>query len=187
MAAPKISKNNVEQTIDLKELFGVSFNNAPALKEAIGQKIIDRIVSRTQSGMGISFNDSGKANTLKLKAPYSKAYVNSDEFKAHGKSKGDVNLTLSGDMLGLLDIKNQTGDTITIGWNKGDGQDPKAFNHITGDTVPKRPFFGISKTELLKIKADMSSEVKDALKIKQSEGKSAFNDFVLGLIKGVDK
>jgi len=187
MAKPKITKSNVEQTIDLKEVFGVTFKNAPALKEAIGQKIIDRIVTRTEAGKGLSFNSDGKASTLNLKSPYSKEYANSTEFKAHGKSRGNVNMTLTGDMLGLIDIKRKTSDTITIGWNKGDGQDAKAFNHNTGDTVPKRPFFGVSRTELLKIKADMSSEVKQALKVKQEEGTSAFNKFVLGLIKDVDE
>ena len=187
MAKPKITKNNVEQTINLKEIFGVSFKDAPALKQAIGQKIIDKIIRRTESGQGISFSDSGKASTLKLKAPYSKAYQKSTDFKAFGKSKNKVNMTLTGDMLGLLDIKRQTADTITIGWNKDDDQDAKAYNHNIGDTVPRRPFFGISHTELLKIKADMKSEVKQALKIKEAEGKSAFNDFVLGLIKELDE
>lgn len=185
MAAPKFKKNSVEQTIDLKELFGVTFKNAPALKEAIGQKIIDRIIRRTNAGRGLSFDSSGKAQTVKLKSPYSKAYVASDDFKAFGKSKSKVNMKLTGDMLGLMDIKKQTGDTITIGWNSGDDQDAKAYNHSVGDTVPRRPFFGVSRTDLMKIKADMDDEVKSALKIKQEEGKSAFNDFVLGLIKEI--
>ena len=178
MAKPKITKNNVEQTIDLEELFGVSFKNAPALKEAIGQKIIDKIVKRTEAGKAIG----GKVN---LKKPYSKAYVKSTEFKAHGKSKSKINMKLTGDMLGLMDIKKQTGNTITIGWDKSDGQDGKAYNHTVGDTVPKRPFFGLSSKELNDIKKENKSDVKDALEVKQDEGKSAFNSFVLGLIKDV--
>jgi len=189
MAKPKIkiSKNNVEQTIDLEDLFGVSFKGAPALKEAIGQKIIDRIVQRTEAGDSMTFNSKGDGRVGKLKKPYSKSYVDSTEFKAHGKSKNKVNMKLTGDMLGLLDIKKQSGDSITIGWNKGDGQDAKAFNHSTGDTVPKRPFFGVNKKELDRIKKGFKSEVKEALSIKKDEGKSAFNKFVLGLIKEVDE
>jgi hypothetical protein len=185
MAKPKITKSSVEQTIDLEELFGVSFKGATQLKEAIGQAIIDRIVSRTEAGVGMSFNSQGKGQTLKLKSPYSKAYTKSTEFKAHGKSKNKINMKLTGDMLGLMDIKKQTGNSVTIGWDKGDGQDAKVFNHQTGDTVPRRPFFGISRTELLKIKSEFNPDVKEALSIKKDEGRAAFNKFVLGLIKEV--
>lgn len=189
MAKPKITKSRAEQKINLRELFGVSLKDAPALKQAIGQKIIDRIVTRTESGRGIAFNDSGKATNLKLRSPYSKEYADSTEFKAAGKSRGDVNMTLTGDMLGLLDIIDVTDDTITIGWDD-DEQIQKVHGHQTGKSgkVPKmkRPFFGVSKTELLKIKADMNSDVKQALKIKKEEPKSAFNDFVLGLLDDIE-
>jgi hypothetical protein len=179
MAKPKITKNNVEQTIDLEELFGLSFKGAKALKETIGQKIIDKIIKRTKAGTSVTGS--------RLKSPYSKSYAKSTEFKAAGKSKSKVNMTLTGDMLGLLDIKRQTGDTITIGWDKDDGQDPKAYNHVVGDTVPKRNFFGVTNKELNKIKSEMKSEVKQALEVKQDQGKVAFNKFVLGLIKEVDE
>lgn len=182
MAAPKFSKNNVEQTIDLKEMFGVSFKGRPLLREALGQAILDKIRDRSDDGRGISFDKSGNGRPVKLKTPYSKAYTNSLDFKAFGKSKNKVNMELTGDMLGLMDVKRQTSDTITIGWDERD-ENNKAFNHATGDTVPRRPFFGCSKSELKTIGKQFKSEIKEALKVQQEEGKRAFNSFASALIE----
>lgn len=181
----KIKKNNVEQTINLKEKFGVDFSGKENLKQLVGQAIIDHIVERTESGMGVSLKENGKGRSVKLKSPYSKEYAKSLEFKAAGKSKSKVNMKLTGDMLGLLDIKRIEGNKLTIGWND-DEQNPKAFNHVTGDTVPKRPFFGVSNSELKGIKKTLGSDLKDAIKIKQEEGTEAFNKKVLGLLGDLD-
>lgn len=163
MSKPKFTKRSVEQTIDLKELFGVDFSNKRSLREAIGGAILERIRARTLSGQGVSFSDDGRGRSVTLKAPYSKEYAKSLEFKAAGKSRGNVNMTLTGDMLGLMDIKRQSGNTITIGWNDAD-ENAKAYNHSVGDTVPRRPFFGVSKSELNEIKKQFGSEIKEAAK-----------------------
>ena len=63
---PKFSKNNVEQTIDLKEAFGVSFKGRPSLREAIGGAILERIKERTKSGDSITIDERGRGFIGKL-------------------------------------------------------------------------------------------------------------------------
>jgi len=176
----------VSQKINLKEEFGIDFRGKDALKEALGQAIIDRIVERSQSGNGMSFNSNGSGKPVKLKSPYSDTYEESLEFKAAGKSKNDVNMTLTGDMLGLIDIVNVKGNTIEIGWDD-ETENAKSYNHSVGDTVPKRPFFGVNKAELKSIKSEFSKDIKEALKIKKKEGEKAFESFVLDLIDKTKK
>lgn len=168
MSAPKFRKRSVEQTIDLKELFGVDFKNKRSLREAVGGAILERIRERTSDGNGMSFGGSGRGTPVKLKSPYSKEYSSSLDFKSAGKSRGKVNMTLTGDMLGLMDIKRQTGNSITIGWTDAE-ENAKAFNHSVGDTVPRRPFFGVSKAELEAIKKEFGKEIKEAAKAATDE------------------
>lgn len=182
----KVTKKNVEQTINLNEKFDIDFSGKRNLKELIGQKIIDRIVERCNNNEGINLDpDTDRGRKVKLKSPYSDEYEESLEFKAAGKSKNDVNMQLTGDMLGLLDIKRIDGNKITIGWNDPE-QNPKAHGHMTGKDgkVPKmkRPFFGISNKELKDIKREMNADLKRAIKVKQDEGTAAFNKLVLGLL-----
>lgn len=181
MASPKFKKTNVEQTIDLKEVFGIDFRGLTSLKEAIGGAILERIRQRTESGDGISFTGD-RARPVKLKAPYSKQYADSLDFKAFGKSRNNVNMKLTGDMLGLMDIKRQSGNSITIGWSSAE-ENAKAFNHSVGDTVPRRPFFGVSKTELADIRKEFKSEINAALKVRDTEGQAAFENSVAALIQ----
>jgi phage gpG-like protein len=163
MKPPKITKSQISQTINLKEFLDFDFSSRDDLMQSIGQKIIDRIVERTQSGQSIEIGDDGNAKFGTLKGPYKKEYVESLEFKAAGKSKGKVNLTLNGDMLSSIDFRIK-GNQIILEIDDEE-QILKAFNHNTGDTLPKRPFFGISKSEIKEI----LEPVKDALpKIKKA-------------------
>jgi len=184
MAAPKISKKKVSQTINLKDEFGVDFSRKADLREAIGQVILDKIKERTANGEGMKFDSIGRGRAVKLKSPYSKKYAESLDFKAAGKSKNKVNMSLTGDMMELMDITKNKGNEITIGWAASDDQDAKASNHLLGDTVPKRPFFGVSKQELKEVKREIKDDIKEAIRLKSEEGKSAFSDFVVGLAKG---
>ena len=171
MKGPKVTLEKIEQDIDLDEFFpGVDFSDERALKEAIGQDIIDKIVSRTEAGGGIKISANGQGRPVKLKAPYSKQYVDSLEFKAAGKQKAKVNMTLTGDMLAAIDVVSTTGNKIKIGITDDD-QIPKAYNHQTGDTVPERPFFGISKSELKEILDDYRDNIK-ALKTEDEDAKA---------------
>lgn len=169
MAVPK-----VKLKINLAEMFGVDeMPESQALNAAIGQAIIDRIRERTESGVD-------KRNQAFKK--YSKRYINSDEFEAFGKSASDVNLTLSGDMLGLMDVIRSTKNVIEIGWDDSTNN-AKAYNHIVGDTVPKRDFFGISKTELKEIANEFSDEVKSFGDLRASANNEEFVNNALNLIK----
>ena len=162
----KLSENEVSQTIDLRELFGVSLSGNGALKEAIAQDIIDLIKERTDSGKSV--------NGGNLKKPYSKTYSESLEFEVFGKSKNDINMKLTGTMLDTMDVLSNSANTIKIGWS-GDEQAAKAYNHNVGDTVPKRPFFGINKSELNKIKSKYESVVEREAGNLQSEKDSIRN------------
>lgn len=155
----KITEQEVSQTFDLKKILGVDVSDLPELKRAFGQAVIDHIVERTESGTDRNGN--------KFQA-YAKEYKESDAFKAFGKTN-KVNLSLSGDMLSLLDIVEDKGNTLKIGWRE-DVENAKAYNHNVGDTVKKRPFFGINESDL----ASISSEFKPDFK------KSANDDVILG-------
>jgi hypothetical protein len=155
----KLTESEVSQTIDLKEVFGVSLSGNDALKQVIGQALIDRIIDRTESNKDVN----GRA----LKK-YSKEYVASDDFKAFGKSESDVNMTLTGNMLGTLDIVDASGSKVKIGWNDA-VENAKAYNHNVGDTVSKRAFFGVTKQDIESIKREFASRVDEESGRLQSE------------------
>lgn len=181
MAAPTFKKSKVSQTINLKDEFGVDFRGMRSLREALGEAILRKIRLRAQSGKGVQFTADGRGREITLKAPYSKEYADSLEFKAAGKSRGKVNMTLTGDMLGLMDITRQTGNEIEIGWTESE-ENAKAYNHSIGDTVPRRPFFGVSKSDLQEIKKEFSNEIRAAVRTRNSEGRAAFEQRVAGLL-----
>lgn len=162
----KLSIDEVSQKIDLSKEAGVDLSRDPNLVNQIGQEIIDYMLERTANGRGIG--------GVKLKSPYSKAYADSPEFKAYGKTKNEVNMALTGDMLGSIDITNDSPDKLIIAIDGTDTDTKKAYNHNVGDTLPKRPFFGIDQSELDSIMANHEddfaalkqdvSNTKDAIK-----------------------
>lgn len=156
MAKLNITKKEVSQEIDLNNLIKADISEDEQLVLKIGQKIIDYIEDRVDEGLGYS--------RKKLEPEYSDEYADSLQFKAAGKSKTDVNMKLTGDMMASIDIIEVNGSKITIGIDDPD-QAPKAFNHQTGDTVPKRPFFGVTHKEL---KEFVLSEFKDEIKAKRT-------------------
>jgi hypothetical protein len=144
--------------INLDEMFGDSYSTNSGTRQAIGQAIIDRIVSRTREDMVDKFGRSlGK---------YSPSYKDSLDFKVLKKGQTQVNLTASGDMLDLLTIIEETPNSVTIGW-KDDEQNTKAFGHISGmeghpvleGRVKKRDFFGLPKNEINEIAAEFEDQV----------------------------
>ena len=147
------NQKNVELEIDLVELFDGQFvPNSSSLRQAVGQAVIDVIRKRTtddqQSWTGKSFKD------------YSPEYADTIEFKAYGKSQKQPNLTQSGDMLGLMTVK-ETRDPgkIKIGWDD-DLQSEKAHGHITGAVGVKRDFFGLTSGEVSEIKNRFKDQVE---------------------------
>lgn len=121
--------------VNLKSILGQTVDDEEILN-AIAQKALDIINERTASGRDV------RGRTFR---PYSEAYQSSDAFKGFGKSKR-VDLTLSGDMLGLMDVVASSPSGFELGWDD-ETETAKAFNHITGDTVPKRDFFDLKKSE----------------------------------------
>ena len=141
-----IDIDEVSQEIDLSE-FGLNISGNRVLKEGIAEALIQKMRDRVEKD-GLGVGDSGKF--VRLKAPYSDEYSDSLDFKAYGKSKNRVNMRLTGAMLDAIDVLDVDGDVVKIGID-----DPveaaKAFNHMVGDTVPRRPFFGLNKTEISEV------------------------------------
>lgn len=163
MKPPKVTKKAIEQIIDLSEFAkGIDFSDSKSLKLAIGEALAEKIRERAESGQGLQFESSGNAKTVKLKAPYSKMYAESLDFLAAGKSRSDVNMTLTGDMLASIQVEDRGNNKIAV-YIDGETEVLKAFNHLTGDTVPKRPFFGVSKSDVKKTLADFEVEIAERL------------------------
>ncbi len=102
------------------------------------------MIARTQSGEDI------KGSSFK---PYSKDYA-----AIKGVGRGDVDMTLSGNMLEGTKGKVKRGAeeaeiAITGRLNK-----LKAYNHNVGDTQPRREFFGFTASDLRKIARDIKSD-----------------------------
>lgn len=128
--------------------YGYSAPNEDVAQK-IGEDIVQEIVDRTQSGV----DKNGKSFKK-----YSPAYKKSFEFKVHRKSD-KVNMTLTGDMLGLLKVTKVKGDTIVLGWDD-ETEAAKAFNHTTGDTLPQRDFLGLPDKVIEKIIANIEDKEK---------------------------
>jgi hypothetical protein len=148
-----LTQTEVSQTIDLSKLFGESISKAKfkPIREAFGQAVIDLMKERTERGVDI------KGKPFKA---YSPQYVKSLDFAAAGKSKNKINMTLSGDMLGLLDVVENKKSEIKIGWGSDETENAKAYNHNEGDTLPKRAFFGVTEKELQKLAETFKDDVE---------------------------
>ena len=115
----------------------------------IADLIIERIVERTSEGL------DKKGNPF---PGYSKSYINSLDFQNAGKSAGDINLQLSGDMLAALALLKDGSDKIRIGFEKGSDENARADGNIRGtygkqqgSRKKARDFLGIDREELKSI------------------------------------
>ena len=137
-----LRKSNVSIDIDLSELLP-DRRFSEQEKESIAQRIINKIVENSESGI----------DRLGRPLPkYSKDYKESDAFTAFGKSN-DPNMTLTGDLMGQLDILKIAGNTVRIGWDS-ELENAKAHGNITGQEgkwKKKRDFFGLTTAELKEI------------------------------------
>ena len=132
--------------------FNVDLRNFGLTKDQrieVGDLIVERIVARTDKGIDV---DGDKF------VGYSKAYQDSLNFKIAGKTKGNVNLQLSGDMLAALQVLKQDGNKLTIGFERWSEENAKADGNIRGtygrqkaNPFNSRDFLGISNTELIDI------------------------------------
>jgi len=116
-----------------------------ALQEEV-PKLAEEIVSRTQSGESV---DGGGF------ASYSAKYAAAKR-RALG-SASPVNLTVTGALLGGIQSEvTGTSAEITIADTR------LAKIHQTGDGLPARPFFGLSKTQV----ANLTRKIRDAIFIR---------------------
>lgn len=132
---PKYKISEVSQTYNLKDLLGREPSDSE--KKEFVDRAVQVIVERTQSGKDIN----GKKFTK-----YSKEYA-----KTKGVGRGDVDLTLTQDMLEAMRDKNIKKNLVKIQLGDSDVDTKKSFNHNVGDTLPKRTHFGLLEKEAEKI------------------------------------
>lgn len=118
----------------------------PGMRERLAELVIDFIAQRSEQGLD-------KENKPFKK--YSESYTKSLDFKNAGKSAGDVDLTLSGDMLASMELLRHGRGTIRVGFEKGSEENARADGNIRGtygQSSPirgkKRDFLGIKKRAL---------------------------------------
>lgn len=164
-----LSGQDPELTVDLDEMFGTIVPDSSSFRQDVGQAIIDKI--RERASKAEFLNPASKKNQS-----YSDAYAESEEFKAYGKSKGDVNMELTGDMLGLMDVTSEGKNKIFIGW-EDELQAKKAHGHITGNIGVKRDFFGLTIEDIEEIRSRFEDDLPYGDKEKTESSKSG-SDFV---------
>ena len=112
-----------------------------AERRQIGFAIIEFIQDRTAKGKGIGGkafrNSSGRTS-------YTKSYTETRDFEIAGKSKGRINLELTGDMLDSIEVveDNITGRVI-VGYKNDSENDKSVFMREKG-----YDFLGLSSGEL---------------------------------------
>ena len=135
----EFSLSKTTQKVNLKELLGRT--PTAAEKELFVSEAIEKIIGRTQSGESIH----GKSFK-----PYSKEY-------AEVKGSSEVDMTLTGDMLLSMERKQRGKDEVEFGIYGG-VEAKKSYNHNTGDTLPKRTWFGLKKSEAKEIAASIKEQ-----------------------------
>jgi hypothetical protein len=122
------------------------------IKNEFGNRIVDIILDRTDSGI------DKEGHAFKK---YSKSYIKSDIFAAYNKSPSNVNLELTGAMKSDLSVTGTDRTGVTIGF-KDSEQEEKALRHITGDGVPVRDFLGVPEKVQKEVLQDIIKSFSDA-------------------------
>lgn len=105
----------------------------PRAREELGDLIIEHIFDRTDRGL----DKEGK------KFPgYSETYQKSLDFANAGKSPGNVNLQLSGDMLAAMKLISHKSGSLIIGFDNGTPENGKAEGNILGTYGQDSPIRG---------------------------------------------
>lgn len=117
----------------------------PSQRLELADLIIEHIVDRTDRGL----NKDGRRFPK-----YSKSYIKSLDFQNAGKSKGKVDLQLSGDMLAAIKLINHQAGKLTIGFDNNTEENAKAEGNILGsyggepDSSRARDFLGLESRKL---------------------------------------
>lgn len=141
-----ITLDELSQEINIKRYLG--HNASESEKENFLELAIEVINQRTLNGKTIH---NGKFKK------YSKDYA-----QAKGVSRSSVDLFLDGDMLDNLEGESLSGNKVKINLDGGrnDVEIKKGYNHHVGDTLPKRPWFGLTTKEAQAV-ADQVAESRD--------------------------
>lgn len=155
-----ISLDEISQEIDLTNYLGRK--PTASEKRAFAELAIDRINNRTLDGETV--------NGGKFKR-YTKKYA---DFK--GVTRDSVDMFLDGDMLDSIGRRTskEKSSTVFIQIEKG-LQTKKAFNHNTGDTLPKRPFFGLTDDEAKQIAENIKEAREESVGITLAALRSALS------------
>lgn len=118
----------------------------------IGNRIIDYIVNRTKAGRGV---DNKRFLGPDGDGKYADSYVDSNEFKTAGKTKGRINLSLSGDMLDSLEIIDiSIAGRIVIGFESQEENDKSVYMR-----EKNYDFMGLSDQELNAIVSEFQTRL----------------------------
>lgn len=120
-------------------------------REAVADKAIDWIISRTNRGI----DKNGDRFT-----PYSKSYAGSKNFSIAGKTKGLVNLRLTGELHNGLQLLGHSAGRIVIGYKDGSGANDKAQWAAASDNGPVREFLGLSQDRLDRIVREVATDTQ---------------------------
>jgi len=145
----------------LKRRISVPKDLSPRAQKALGEKLIAYIKERTDNGIDKDGSRFSK---------YSESYVKSQAFKNAGKSKNDVNLRLSEEMMNSLQVLSSGSGYIELGYEPNSSANDKARWSEASDNGPSRKFLGVKDSELQKLVAatvlensSLSTEEEDAL------------------------
>jgi len=121
----------------------------PIERVAIANEIIEFMIKRTKSGKDVNGSSFPK---------YTQEYINSKNFDIAGKSKGKVDLELSGEMLNNIELLSHGSGSLLIGFDKSDSElNGKVEGNRIGsyggepDSEKARDFLGITNDDLEKI------------------------------------
>lgn len=151
---------------------------SPIQREALAQEVIDFVIKRSKDGKDKNGNSfPSPANK------YSKTYEGSLDFKIAGKKKGQVDLTLSGEMLQSLSLISHKAGEVLIGYDKSNAElNAKVEGNVLGTYGQSSPikgkardFMGIAKKDLESIldKVASKDDAQDLLKERQAAGELA--------------
>jgi hypothetical protein len=137
-------------------VFTIPKGYSDAEQKDIADAVVDHIRERTAKGVGVD-RKGNRVRGLEKFPKYSQSYKESLSFKIGGKSN-KVDLTLSGDMLGALDVLEMKNGKIKIGYEEGTREYLIAEGNILGtygtdkaDPSRARDFLGVTPKELADI------------------------------------
>lgn len=132
---------------------------------ALGRAIIQYIVSRARQGLGAGRKPMGGPDGDNK---YSKNYVKTAEFRAVGKRKGRVNMTLTGDMLDdLVVLDASLPGRLVIGAEQSENQNKIKYLREKG-----YDFLSMSQEEVNKIQSSFDKSTVPTVNISSTIAQS---------------